>query len=56
MEEEDIDNNEENEDNDMPKVRGHLRCIRNARGRCIRRVRVRPHRRRLRTTRRRLYR
>ena len=37
---------EENEDLDMVKVRGHLRCIRNKKGRCVKKVRVKPYRRR----------
>jgi hypothetical protein len=39
--EENLDKNSEKEDEDMPRVRGHLRRV--PRGR--RRVRVRPHRR-----------
>ena len=52
---ENINNDDIVEDEDMPRVRGHYRRI-CGRGRRCRRVRVRAHRRRLPTTRRRLYR
>ena len=43
-------------EDDMPRVRGHSRCVRNKFGRCIRKIRVSPHRRRLPTRRWRIFR
>ena len=42
-----LNKDKKREDKKVVKVRGHTRCVRNRSGRCVRRVRVSSHTRRI---------